>query len=95
MQLVAHRQAVEVPIQGANEFFEDLASKVSAFDEGLNRRPLSIALAVAELKRYLPDPVRRIRLHDLIMSEVSRAMAVPSIGGQPSVEPVSEQMHRY
>ena len=95
MQLVAHRQAVEVPIQGADEFFEDLASKVSALDEGLNRRPLSAALAVAELKRYLPDPVHRIRLHDLIMSEVSRAMAVPSIGGQPSVEPVSGQMHRY
>jgi hypothetical protein len=52
-------------------------------------------LAVAELKRYLPDPVHRIRLHDLIVSEVNRAMAVPSTGGQPSVESVSEQMHRY
>lgn len=30
--------------------------------------------AIAELKRYLPDPVRRIVLHDFMMNEIERAI---------------------
>lgn len=34
--------------------------------------PLSVGVAVASLKRYLPDPAQRIRLHDLVMGEAQR-----------------------
>jgi len=38
-------------------------------------------MAVSRLKRYLPDPVRRIDLHDLVMGAVDRA--VESVREQP------------
>ena len=73
-RLIAHRQAVQVSIAGADEFFESLTARVTALAEALDQRPLSTALAVAELKRYLPDPRYRIRLHDLFMNEVARVV---------------------
>jgi SIR2-like domain len=72
--LLVHRQAVDVPIAGADEFFESLAAKVAALAESMDQRPTTTALAVAELKRYLPNPVHRIRLHDLLMGEANRVL---------------------
>jgi hypothetical protein len=73
--LVAHRAATLVPIDGADEFFTSLVGKVKALAEAGDRDPLSTNLAIAELKRYLPDPVSRIRLHDLVLGEVDRTIA--------------------
>jgi hypothetical protein len=97
-QLVAHRGAIDVPITGADEFFEALAAKVATLAEAMDRRPLSTALAIAELKRYLPDPVHRIRLHDLVMGEVSRVAALPPLDTnqpQPTAQTTAERMHQY
>jgi len=96
-QLIAHRNAVDVEIVGADEFFTDLSSKVTALSDALEQRPLSTALAVAELKRYLPDPVHRIKLHDLVMDEVDRVLRLPSLNVNaptPTAESVGERMHR-
>lgn len=88
-RLLAHGQAVEVAIPGADEFFDSLAAKVTALGEAVDQRPLSTALAVAELKRYLPDPRHRIRLHDLLMGEVDRVLQQPRAPtGQP--QPTAE-----
>jgi SIR2-like domain len=76
-RLITHRQAIEMTIAGADEFFESLTAKVTALAEAMDQRPLSTALAAAELKRYLPEPRYRIRLHDLFMDEVGRIVGQP------------------
>jgi hypothetical protein len=43
---------------------------VLSLEELERPHPLSAKLAVAELKRYLPDPQQRIRQHDLVFAEV-------------------------
>lgn len=97
-QLVTHRAAIEVPIAGADEFFEAVWGKVSALAEARDRRPLSTAIALAELKRYLPDPVHRIRLHDLIMGEIDHVLALPVRDAnkpEPTTANVSERMREF
>ena len=97
-QVVAHRGAIEIAISGADEFFESVVDKVDALAEAADRRPLSTALAVAQLKRYLPDPVHRIRLHDLVMAEVHHALEIPLKDGNtphPNVENVSARMREF
>lgn len=70
-ELVEHRAAMGVAVDGADELFTSVESKVQTLGE-MQREPLSIELAVAEVKRFLPDPTLRIRLHDLLMDEVTR-----------------------
>ena len=51
-----------------------MVGKVETLAEAVDQRPEDTAVAVAQLKRYLPDPVHRIRLHDLIMGEINAAI---------------------
>lgn len=73
-ELLSHRAAIAVPIQDADTVFESLADKVDALVDAIDQRPQDTALAVAQLKRYLPDPVHRIKLHDLVTAEVDSAI---------------------
>ena len=73
-ELLNHRDAIAVPIQDADTAFESLADKVDALVDAIDQRPQDTALAVAQLKRYLPDPVHRIKLHDLVTAEVDSAI---------------------
>lgn len=65
-RLLAGRNGTVIPAEGADELFTEIASNVESL-ERLADPPLTTAMAVARLKRYLPDPVRRIDLHDLVM----------------------------
>ncbi|WP_191932085.1 SIR2 family protein [Arthrobacter bussei] len=65
-QLLAGRQGAVIPAAGADELFTEVLSNIEAL-ERLATPPLTTAMAVARLKRYLPDPIRRISLHDLVM----------------------------
>ena len=60
---------------------------VEALAEASNRRPEDTALAVAQLKRYLPDPIHRIKLHDLVVGETNAAIGriedLPMDGKEP------------
>jgi threonine dehydrogenase-like Zn-dependent dehydrogenase len=97
-QLVAHRRATQIVTDGADALFDQLASKVAALDDLTMARPLSTAIAIGQLKRYLPDPTHRIRLHDLVMNEVSRVLALPTVNAnipQPNPDNVAERMHQY
>lgn len=58
----------------ADELFSGLLASVEALDR-LAEPPLTTAMAVARLRRYLPDPVRRIDLHDLIMDKIAPVSA--------------------
>ena len=69
-EIIRHRGAVSVTIEGADSAMESLIEKVEALSAASDQRPADTVVAVAQLKRYLPDPVHRIRLHDLVMGEV-------------------------
>ena len=74
--LVQLRRAVPVPISDADCLFGNLLEKTLALRELRVAEPLGPAVAVASLKRYLPEDRHRIRLHDLVESETDRAFRV-------------------
>ena len=97
-QIIGHRDAITVTIQDADSAMEDLLEKVRALAESPDQQPADTALAVAQLKRYLPDPVHRIRLHDLMISEVNAAIEQfegLSTDGQFAPEAYAERMALY
>ena len=69
-EIINHRDAISVTIQNADSAMENLTEKVQALAAATDQRPVDTAVAIAQLKRYLPDPVHRIRLNDLVMGEV-------------------------
>ena len=76
-RLLHARAGRSIPAASADDLFGELLESLEAL-ERLASSPLTTAMAVARLKRYLPDPVRRIDLHDLIMAstdEVVRSSA--------------------
>ena len=57
----------------ADELFVDLLASIDALQR-LSEPPLTTAMAVSRLKRALPDPIRRIELHDLIRDAANRTI---------------------
>lgn len=57
----------------ADRMFTDLDDSLVAL-ERLQVPRLTTDMAVAKLKRFLPDPVHRIDLHDLVIGEADRVM---------------------
>lgn len=82
-RLIANRGAAVMPITDADTFFEALLGKIEALDD-LRRQPGNADVLAAEVKRYLPDPVHRIRLHDTVMDATQRALASIDFDGNPS-----------
>lgn len=83
-RLLAGRGGIVVPASSADDLFGELLESLEALDR-LSAPPLTTAMAVARLKRYLPDPVRRIDLHDLVMGIVDGV--VDSVAAQPVSAP--------
>lgn len=77
-KLIEYRQGLRVNISDADSFFSKLAEQVEAISEVSRQNPASVKLKVAALKKYLVDPVNRIRLDDLISDEVSHILEVTS-----------------
>ena len=73
-EMFQHRNAISVPIRDADTAMSELQAKVEVLSEASDQRPLDTAVAVAQLKMYLPDPVHRIRLHDLVIGETDAAI---------------------
>lgn len=82
-RMIQGRDGLVMPIESADEFFESLLSKVEALDS-LAASPRDLDVVVAEAKRFLPDPVHRISLHDLVMGGVDEALHSVTYGGHPS-----------
>lgn len=80
-ELVGHRSAVTVPITTSDASFDSLAAAVTALSDVADREPQDTAIAVARLKRYLPDPIHRIRLEDLINDETEAL--IEQVAGLP------------
>lgn len=73
-QLIAQHTGVVVPMASADELFTGLLERLDALDR-LSEPPLTTALAIARLKRYLPDPARRIDVHDLVVGTAAQVAA--------------------
>ena len=73
-EIASHRDANRIPIQDADSAFGSLADMVDALAGAADQRPQDTAFAVAQLKRYLPDPVHRIKLHDLLAAETDNVI---------------------
>ena len=76
--LTARRNALVIPIDGADSFFESAQQHVEAIEEFSKPHPLSTEAAVASLKRYLPEQRYQIQLGDLIDAAVERVKEATS-----------------
>jgi hypothetical protein len=79
--LVAQHRALVIEDAAANQFFPDLDGRVEAL-EALAAPPLSTAMAVARLKRSLPDPTRHIEVRDLFETEIGKIRSYIASRGQ-------------
>ena len=73
-QMITHRQAEVIDIQGADSFFETVQQKVESIEQYSRPHPLSTEAAVASLKRYLSEPRYQIQRTDLISETVERVV---------------------
>lgn len=71
-RLIDLRGATPLAISDANSFFRELEEKVTALQELSRPHPLSTQMAVQNIKKYLADERYRIRLSDLVTTEVER-----------------------
>src|SRR5439155_23587811 len=80
--------------------FTKLESAVTALADVDRPHPLSVATAVAELKRELPDPRARLKLEDLVLGTAERIVEAisPSLfpsNGAATIEEVRARIARY
>lgn len=98
--LVRHLGAVPVIHQDADAFFATLAGKIEALNDLARPHPLSAPMAVAAIKRSIPNPTQRINVYDLVRSEAARAFEAindPSVSapdGPPRDEPYVAELRR-
>ena len=71
-RVIQLRRAEVIRIHDADSFFSELEQKVSALHDLDRPHPLSPKVAVATLKKYLPDERYRIQLRDLITREAEK-----------------------
>lgn len=72
-RLADFRQAVVMPIRGADDFFRELTDRVRALEDLLSRDSVSSRVAVARLKRYLSSG-HQISANDLLRDETERVV---------------------
>lgn len=77
----------------ADELFTELMESVDSLQR-LAQPPLTTAMAIARLKRILPDPLRRIELRDLILDGVKQ-VASSLAGAAPNTARDSAVMSAY
>lgn len=82
-RVAEHRVAEVISIADADDLFGGLVSKVEALNDLAKRSSTGVDVVAAEAKRYLPDPVHRIRLHDLAMDAGERALVAVDFDGNP------------
>ena len=86
-RLVAQARAIAVPIENADSAFGALADGVAALRAAKDRHPPATDLAVGRLKLYVPDPLNRIKLHDLLASETEAVIKHLAEGEAPVQDP--------
>jgi hypothetical protein len=98
--LVAARAARVIPIDGSDEFFEDLQRKVEAIDAAQRPNPVTVDLLVAEAKRLVARAESQVQLHDLLTRESRRLGALVSdsrfeLGSNPNADSFPARVAGY
>ena len=98
--LIRHRAAKPIDINGADDFFQGLHQRVETLTQSQRQNPLSMDLLISSTKRYLSKPEYRIRLDDLIAQEVGGAIvkldsADLSTGTQWSAQEIQRRVQVY
>lgn len=99
--LVSLRAAQVIPIESADEFFEDIEQKIKSIEEGRTAHPLTRELAMATAKRYLAEERHFIRLEDLVKNETSRLVSALSgpdfdVGSpKPDADTILARVEKY
>jgi len=91
--LAARHSAAVISGATADEFFPDLVRRLDALDK-LAEIPPTREMAVAQLKRSLADPVRRIELHDLVTQATDLVISRATPDNYPLHGEVFEQNAR-
>lgn len=73
-EIVNHRSGISLSISDADSVFESLEGKVKALSDAIDQRPQDTSLAIAELKKHLPEPRSHIRLHELVIGEIRNSI---------------------
>ena len=97
-RLIEQRHAEVTYISNADEFFESVRETVESLQEFSRPHPLSTAVAVASLKRYLTNAEQKIRYGDLIdevVAQVDQSTLGQDLGMNQDKERVSGQLKRY
>lgn len=89
--ITQHRHAEVISIESADKFFESLLDSIKSLRQ-LNRpHPISTAVAVETVKRYIVEKSYRIKLHDLIREETEHVYnQISSERFNPNVMPTKE-----
>ena len=77
-RVIKQRDAQIIRIEDADSFFQRLREHLQSLDDISRPHPLSTNMAVAELKRYLPEEKHLIKMDDLLQSAVKMAEAAIS-----------------
>lgn len=95
--IVKLRAATAIKIDGADKFFADLAEKSKTLAEFSRPHPLSRAMAVATLKRFIPKHECRIQLWDLLVEDATRCEGEFSSAHEAIAKesPTKESLLRY
>ena len=98
--LISHREAETISIQDADSFFQALADQVASIEDFSRPHPLSTEIAVATVKRFLPDEQSDIRLHDLVndlVEGVVQGASGPdfSVNATLNAEELNARVRRY
>lgn len=71
-EIIERRNAQVVTDMDADAFFQRLSDSVQSVEDLRSPELMSVAIAEASLKRYIDDPTKRIRVHDLVIGEANR-----------------------
>lgn len=98
--LIRHRAAKQVAINGADNFFQGLHQRVETLTQSQRQNPLSMDLMISSAKRYLSKSEYRIQLDDLIAHEVGAVVvkldsADLSTGTQWSAQELQRRVQVY
>lgn len=67
-----HLQAIPLQIENADKFFQNLSENIGALQTFERPHPLSVPLAIAQVKKFVADDKYRVQLHDLMQEEITR-----------------------
>ena len=71
-RLKDHIQAIPFQIENTDKFFQKLSENIEALRAFERPHPLSVTLAIAQVKKYVVEDKYRIQLHDLMQDEINR-----------------------